>query len=100
LDGNRLLVTSGTYGASGSKYSTEEESFAIVTANGTSGNGPTWFSVVTKDGSVLEYGNTENSRIEVSGTSDILMWRLNKMTDANVITSGLLIRKRMENPIY
>src|SRR6185437_6965474 len=34
LDGQRLAVVSGTYGASGSKYRTEIESFQDITLNG------------------------------------------------------------------
>jgi RHS repeat-associated protein len=84
LDGNKLRVTSGTYGASGSTYQTEFETFARVTANGSAGNGPAHFVVEAKDGLIYEYGNTADSRIEslspVASTTP-RTWALNKVTD-------------------
>lgn len=86
LDGNRLLSASGVpvpYGQPGSQYNTEIETFVKVTAYGTAGTGPSYFIVQTKDGSTLEYGNTDASKVEAYETSTVLMWRLNKATDAN-----------------
>lgn len=84
LDGNRLIVTNGfAYGSNGSVYGTEMETFVKVTAHGTAGIGPEWFEVVMKDGQVLEYGRTADSRVEpLSGTTPY-MWRLNKIKDVN-----------------
>ena len=45
LDGKRLRLTSGTYGTAGSTYQTEVADFSKVTANGTAGNGPEYFTV-------------------------------------------------------
>jgi len=80
LDGNRLLVISGTYGASGSEYRTEIESFSKVVANGSTGTGPEWFKVYTKSGLILEFGNNEGSRIR-NNEGCILSWRINKISD-------------------
>ncbi len=54
LDGQRLVLVSGTYGAAGSEYRTERESFSKIVANGTAGNGPASFTVKTKAGLTLE----------------------------------------------
>jgi hypothetical protein len=43
LDGERLRLVSGTYGASGSVYETEVENFEQVTMYGSAGNGPACF---------------------------------------------------------
>ncbi|NJK93544.1 MAG: hypothetical protein HC905_00205 [Bacteroidales bacterium] len=84
LDGNRLIVSNGgTYGANNTEYRSEIESFVKVTSYGISGNGPSWFKVETKDGKILEYGNTADSRIEAQGRSDVLVWNLNKVSDKN-----------------
>ena len=83
LDGNRLILISGTYGAAGSVYYTESETFVKVTAMGSTTNGPQWFEVKTKDGRTLEYGNTTLSRFEGAGRTDVIIWYLNKVTDAN-----------------
>jgi len=39
------------------------------------------FKVETKDGQTLEYGYTGDSRVNIG--SNILLWRLNKIADAN-----------------
>jgi len=80
LDGNRLLVISGTYGASGSEYRTEIESFSKIVAYGNTGTGPEWFKAYTKSGLILEFGNNEGSRIR-NNEGCILSWRINKITD-------------------
>jgi hypothetical protein len=40
INGNRLRLISGTYGASGSVYYTEFADFSRITAQGIAGNGP------------------------------------------------------------
>jgi hypothetical protein len=80
LDGNRLIVISGSYGASGSEYRTEIESFSKIVAYGSTGTGPEWFKAYTKSGLILEFGNNEGSRIR-NNEGCILSWRINKITD-------------------
>ncbi len=80
LDGNRMIVTGGTYGASGSEYRTEIETFSKIIAYGTTGTGPEWFQVYTKSGLILEFGNDEGSRIR-NNEGSILSWRINKISD-------------------
>ena len=65
LDGQRLLMISGSsYGADGSEYRTEIDSFSKIIAHNTTGvAGPGWFEVHTKSGEILELGNTTDSRI-------------------------------------
>ena len=88
LDGQRLLLTIGsTYGASGTEYRTERESFSKVIAtggdNGGTGSysGPTSFTVKTKAGLTLDFGVTTDARILAPGTPAVLVWALNKVTD-------------------
>ena len=87
LDGMRLLTKSGSYGGDGTTYATEAESFGTITSKGVSGNGPTWFEVVSKDGTIMEYGNTADSRWPESSTTK-MMWKLSKIRyrDGNYIT--------------
>ena len=80
LDGQRLRLTSGTYGTAGSTYQTEIANFANVTAVGTAGNGPASFLVQRKDGRTYEYGNGGNSQVLADGTTASL-WMLDKVTD-------------------
>jgi RHS repeat-associated protein len=84
LDGNKLRLTAGTYGASGSTYQTELEQFSLITAQGTAGNGPAYFVVQAKNGLTYEFGNSADSRIEstASGfTTTARTWALNKVSD-------------------
>lgn len=84
LDNNRLIMTAGSsYGADNSEYATEFETFVKVIAHGTSGTGPSWFEVSTKDGNTIEYGNSTDSKVEAYGNSTVYMWRINKVTDQN-----------------
>ena len=63
LDGNRLRST-GT-----GVYQTEIANFSQVTASGTAGNGPSYFTVHGRDGLTYEYGNTTDSKILPSGAT-------------------------------
>lgn len=82
LNGDRLIGTLGTYGAAGSQYHTQIESWQQVTSYGTQGSGPQYFMVQTKNGMTLEFGNTTDSRpLVADGT--VSAWYLNKVTDLN-----------------
>lgn len=83
IDGKRLLIDNGNYGANGTLYFTENEEFSRITFNGVSGNGPSWFKVETKNGLTYEYGNSSDSRVEFDDEDTPYMWRLNKIRDAN-----------------
>ncbi|MDX9932436.1 MAG: RHS repeat-associated core domain-containing protein, partial [Bacteroidales bacterium] len=88
LDGNRLVLISGTYGIDGAVYAEESENFDKIVSYGTAGSGPSYFKVYTKDGLVMEYGNTNDSKIEVIGTDGyapqqgtVRSWKLNRIAD-------------------
>jgi RHS repeat-associated protein len=81
LDGQRLRLTSGTYGTAGSTYQTEIANFKNVTAYGTAGSGPAYFIVQSPDGRTYQYGNGGNSQVLASGTSTALQWMLNEVSD-------------------
>jgi hypothetical protein len=81
LDGQRLMAISGTYGADGTEYRTERESFNKVISYGVAGNGPAWFKAWTKSGQIIEYGNTADSRVEAQGKATVRVWAQNKISD-------------------
>lgn len=81
LDGQRLMVISGSYGNDSSEYRTERESFTKIVANGTQGHAPQSFTVWTPSGEIITYGATMDSRFEASGRSDVLIWSANQITD-------------------
>lgn len=81
LDGQRLVAVSGTYGANGTEYRTERESFTRIVSYGSAGSGPSYFKAWTKSGQVVEYGNSTDSKIEAQGKSDVRVWAMYKATD-------------------
>ncbi len=81
IDGNRMVLRTGTYGAASSTYATELESFAKITALNQQGNGPASFVVVDKNGTTTEYGATFDSKLTGIGDNTPLSWFANKVTD-------------------
>ncbi|MBI3562811.1 MAG: hypothetical protein HY080_13955, partial [Gammaproteobacteria bacterium] len=81
LDGQRLVAISGAYGASGTEYRTQNESYSKIISYGTVGTGPAYFVVRTKSGQMMEYGNTVDSFVEAQGKTTALMWAVNKISD-------------------
>jgi hypothetical protein len=88
LDGQRLVLVPGavnTYGGDGAEYRTEIETFSKIVsrgvANGVAKAGPAWFEVRTKDGRILEFGRTDDSRIEAEGRTAVMAWAVNKISD-------------------
>jgi hypothetical protein len=85
LDGNRLRLASGTYGANGSTYRLQVDVASRVTVMGLGSAGdPQWFKVERKDGLIYEYGNSADSRIESTATgftSTAYIWALTRIMD-------------------
>jgi hypothetical protein len=81
LDGERLMAVNGVYGADGTMYYTEQNTFRQVISSGQAGIGPEKFTVKTKSGLTMEYGYTADSRIEAQGKDSVLLWTLNKIQD-------------------
>jgi hypothetical protein len=81
LDGQRLIAISGAYGADGTEYRTEIESFSKVVSRGTAGTGPAWFEVRTKTGQIMQFGNSADSRIIVQGKAEARSWAVNRVAD-------------------
>jgi len=85
LDGERLICVAGTYGAAGSEYRTEMDSYARITLNGTA-PANYWWKLETKAGLIVELGNTADSReaaVGENGTASpgILSWSVNRVAD-------------------
>ena len=93
LAGQRLIAISGAYGADGTEYRTEIESFSRVISHGASGNGPAWFEVHAKSGQSMEFGNTADSRILAQGTATARAWAVNKVSDTkgNYFSVGYVV---------
>ena len=116
INGNRLRLTSGTYGTAGSVYQTEIADFSQITANGTTGNGPQYFSVQARNGLTYYYGYTDangngaNSQVIAAGSSPstALTWLLSKVVDRSgnnyvinyTTLSGTLIGTAAPSSVY
>ena len=83
LDGQRLIAIQGNYGADGTEYRTEVDSQSKVISYdlNSSNNGPEYFKVWTKSGQIMEYGFTDDSRIESTNSQDVRLWFINKISD-------------------
>lgn len=82
LDGMRLVAVTGVYGANNTEYRTEVESFTKVVSYGASGNGPAWFRAWTKDGRILTFGNTVDSRILAPDGATVRIWAENQSANS------------------
>ncbi|MEI9933217.1 MAG: FG-GAP-like repeat-containing protein [Rhizomicrobium sp.] len=84
FNGQPLLKTneSDVYG-SGTSYDTQAASFYLIKPNGTQGGGPQWWEVHLKNGTVIQLGNTSDSRVVAAGNpnSTVREWLVNKITD-------------------
>ncbi|MES2693281.1 MAG: RHS repeat-associated core domain-containing protein [Verrucomicrobiota bacterium] len=89
LNGKRLIaVSQSAYGALGTEYRTEVDSYAKIVSYESAGIGPKWFKVWTKDGQILEFGNSPDSRLVRKSGDEVLTWGLNRISDRfdNAIT--------------
>lgn len=77
LDGQRLILLSGTNFSEGAEYATEFENYSrIYFRNGS-------FKVYTSEGIIMEYGFTTDSKIsDFWGGNKIIGWKINRLTDA------------------
>ena len=81
LDGQRLILVQGsTYGAPGSVYRTEIDSFVQVTAKGGSTGQPSHFEVEAKDGSLTRYGHRADARL--GSPEGTLTWAQSQFEDS------------------
>ncbi|MFL7023529.1 RHS repeat-associated core domain-containing protein [Enterovibrio norvegicus] len=81
LDGKRLIAITGKDGANLTEYRLKENGYSKIVSFNRQGNGPQYFKVWTKDGSVYEYGVTNDARAELPSQSHVYKWSLNKITD-------------------
>ena len=85
LEGQRLVLTDGTYGAINSEYRVAINGFEKIVALGAQGNGPRYFKVFRSNGDVSFYGNDDGGddslHWQTSGTGEVYAWYLNKHAD-------------------
>ncbi|MBJ7538412.1 SpvB/TcaC N-terminal domain-containing protein, partial [Marinomonas transparens] len=85
LDGEKLKVVSGSYGAVGAEYRTETNpQVKIFTFDGVSGNPGSW-QVIQLNGHVFTYGDSSNSKLLANGTyaGKTVKWGLGSIQDSS-----------------
>lgn len=80
LNGERLVCVAGAYGAAGSEYRTEIDSFARITLASSAQSGTSSWRVETKAGLIIDFGSTADSRVLSSGSVP-LSWFVTKVSD-------------------
>lgn len=83
LDGLRLNPITGTNGADGTVYALEAESYNQIISYGSSSDNPSWFKVIAKDGTAMEFGNAPNAKLFTESGQNVILWRLNRIIDIN-----------------
>lgn len=78
-----LSAQNAAYGQNGTEYRTETESWTRVFSYGNSGNGPARFVAQARDGSVIEFGTTNDSRIQPAGAPAVSAWAISSIRDRN-----------------
>ena len=91
IDGDRLVLSPQSilanqsfdvnYGVAGTSYQTELYKFSQVNLLNGPNNAYTYFEVYTKDGLILEYGNTSDSRLMDPSKNVPIFWMINRASD-------------------
>jgi RHS repeat-associated protein len=82
LDGQVLILVSGSHGGDGAEYRTETEQFERIWSRGRLGSGPAWFEVRQPDGTTRYYGVSPDARTLAAGTpGEVREWALSSVTD-------------------
>jgi RHS repeat-associated protein len=84
LDGERLVLSAGTYGRANAEYRTELDSFARIKQTGSLDAASTCFVAEHKDGSVSVYGGCEDPGAAhlLPGATKPWAWAVRRIADA------------------
>lgn len=83
LAGERLIAINGEYGAPGTEYRTERESWTRIVSFGNINGGPESFVVTTRNGRTMLFGADVSSRVPAGPGKAIRTWGINRVTDLN-----------------
>ncbi|UFH58581.1 RHS repeat-associated core domain-containing protein [Sulfurovum mangrovi] len=81
LDGQRLINISGVYGASGTEYRTEIDTYSKVTSYDDLNGGPSYFEVKTKSGLTYIYGRDNGASMLTEENGVARFWKVSKIID-------------------
>jgi RHS repeat-associated protein len=113
LNGQKLVLVSGSYGESDSAYRTQQDSFNKISLKGTAySSASAYFEVISKSGQISYYGNSDNndqgagSVLIPAGSTVPLSWAISKVHDNAVTKNNMLFTytntagERYLNDIY
>ncbi len=100
LDGQRLILVSGSHGRNGAEYRTEINGFDKIIAQGSAGNGPVSFQLWRQNGEVVEYGVSPESRQKAHGQIEIDRWNISRARNANGNWIGFSYEENYSEPYY
>jgi len=89
LNGQKLILASGTHGAANSEYRTEIDVISRVKAIGNNNNNingglaPNSWKVWRRDGMIIEYGSTPTASFKLPNSNSIHSWNVAKVSDRN-----------------
>ncbi|WP_346837950.1 RHS repeat-associated core domain-containing protein [Microbulbifer sp. SAOS-129_SWC] len=92
LDGQRLLLISGTYGSSGAVYRKELDDFTRITQSGGINSSGTYFVAELKNGRIRYYGNSADSRHTPAGAPAPLSWAISREEDRTVSANSIVYK--------
>lgn len=76
FNGQRLILSSGTWFSVNSEYRTQHESFRRIKYNGTR------FEVESADGMIVYFGESDQAKLKKSDT-EVLVWYISRIVDQN-----------------
>lgn len=95
LDGQKLILMTGTYSGHGATYKTLKDSFETITSYTGSVNGPSYFKVKTKAGETKTYGTGNANNYPAGDSSVIKSWYLKSVKD--VYNNGIYYNYKTEH---
>ncbi len=81
MNGQRLILVSGTPGGAGSEYRTEIDGISKIVTYGPSFYGPDKFKVWTKSGQILVFGVDSSARVISASGDRYVSWSLGQVFD-------------------
>ncbi len=100
LDGQRLVLLTGTHGVADAEYRAQNNGFDKITVSTSDTNGPLSFKVWRKNGQISEYGTSLNSRQEAPNGNAIHRWNIASLTNKTGGEVEFIYEKDIENLKY
>lgn len=81
LNGQRLMLVSGSYGGNNAEYRTESDRFQKITSHGNLNGGPEYFKAVGKNQKIKFYGSTPLAKTTTNPSGKTIFWNMDRVED-------------------